>query len=115
MALVLLVEDDANLLRALETLVSTDGHAVRTAVNGVDALSVARAERPDVVVSDCMMPLMDGVELLREMKSMPALQAIPFVMTSAIASAPNASVYAFLRKPFPAKELLRVIRRALSS
>jgi CheY-like chemotaxis protein len=56
---------------------------IRTAVDGVDAMQVVAAEKPDLVVSGCMMPRMDGAGFVRALKAIPALAAIPIVMMSA--------------------------------
>ncbi|MFL9966781.1 response regulator, partial [Paraburkholderia sediminicola] len=63
MVTVLLVDDDMNLLQALEALVCGEGYEVMTASNGHEALQAARRRRPDIVVSDFMMPVMDGPAL----------------------------------------------------
>jgi CheY-like chemotaxis protein len=110
MATVLLVDDDVNLLRALQTLVHAAGHRVCTAPNGQAAMDIARHDRPDVVVTDCMMPVMDGEALCRALKASPLLSDVPVVLTSAVASAPNVPISGFLRKPFAAARLLELIR-----
>lgn len=113
MATILLVEDDLNLLRAMETLLKGEGYRVRTAPNGALAMRSARSERPDVVVSDWMMPGMDGVALVNALKSVPQLADIPVLMTSAIASPPGVPIQGFLRKPFPIAKLLDMVHRVL--
>ncbi|WP_233859952.1 response regulator [Paraburkholderia sp. HD33-4] len=110
MALVLLVDDDLNLLRALETLVTSDGYRVRTAVDGFDALSMVALEKPDLIVSDVMMPRMDGADLVRALKSEPAHAHIPVIMLSAAAFPHGLPIHALLSKPFPAARLLEVLR-----
>ncbi|MGH8782032.1 response regulator [Paraburkholderia sp.] len=114
MATILLVEDDLNLLQAMETLLRGEGYRVRTAADGTLAMRSARSERPDVVVSDWMMPGMDGVALVKALQSVPQFADIPVVMTSAIASPPGVTVHGFLRKPFPVAKLLDMVRRALT-
>ncbi|MFM0132896.1 response regulator [Paraburkholderia sediminicola] len=110
MALVLLVEDDANLLRALETLVGDTGYRVCTASDGLKVMGTVCKGRPDVVVFDVMMPGMDGVKFVRALKAVPALADIPVVMTSAAATAPEVAIHTFLAKPFSAATLLQVLR-----
>ena len=56
MATVLLVDDDVGLLGTLGLLIAAEGHLVRTATNGRDALRLALESRPDIVVTDCAMP-----------------------------------------------------------
>ncbi|MGF6571605.1 CheY-like chemotaxis protein [Paraburkholderia sp. GAS333] len=110
MTLVLLVEDDVNLLRALETLVTDDGYRVHTAADGQYAMLEVARERPDIIVSDVMMPRMDGLGLVRALLAIPALSGIPVVMTSATALSPAIPVHTFLSKPFSAVRLLEVLR-----
>lgn len=112
MTLVLLVDDDANLLAALKALISGAGYRVQTAVDGVDAMRAVTNEKPDVVVSDSMMPRMDGAGFVRALKAIPALAAIPIVMMSAAACPTALPLHAFLPKPFPAVKLLEVLQDA---
>jgi CheY-like chemotaxis protein len=112
MATVLLVDDDINTLNALRELVGQEGYRVRTAEDGVDALKSALAERPDVVISDCMMPHMDGLALMREMRRNSALMDVPLVLVSALVTPPpDADVVGFLRKPFAVSQLLDMLHR----
>lgn len=112
MATVLLVDDDINTLNALRELVGQEGYRVRTAGDGVDALKSALAERPDVVISDCMMPHMDGLSLMREMRRNSTLMDVPLVLVSALVTPPpDADVVGFLRKPFAVSQLLDMLHR----
>ncbi|MFC0696635.1 response regulator [Paraburkholderia humisilvae] len=111
MATVLLAEDDTGLLDAMEALVSSEGYLVIRAVNGVEALRYARAERPDLVITDWMMPVMDGVGLVRALASDARLSGVPVIFCSALAMPPLGLRYAeFLRKPFAASRLIQLIR-----
>ncbi|MEX3954130.1 response regulator [Paraburkholderia sp. EG287A] len=112
MATVLLVDDDPRLLDALAALVESDGfHAIK-ALNGAQALRCARAERPAIVVTDYMMPVMDGETLIRALARDPGLAGVPVVLSSAVAAAPGRlPVAAFLRKPFPAARLLELLHQ----
>lgn len=112
MATVLLVDDDINTLNALKELVGQEGYRVRTAEDGLDALKSALAEPPDVVISDCMMPHMDGLSLMREMRRNSVLAAVPLVLVSALVTPPpDADVVAFLRKPFAVSQLLDMLHK----
>jgi two-component system, cell cycle response regulator DivK len=80
---VLIVDDFAD-ARDLMTLVLTDaGYDVLTAIDGRDALRVARAEHPDLVLMDILMPVMDGVEATRRFKADPALARTPVIAYTA--------------------------------
>ena len=114
MANVLLVEDDANLLQALGTLLVLEGHQVRRAENGREALIATSVEAPDIIVTDVMMPGMDGIALVRALRAMPLLAHIPVIMTTAINVPHVLPVQAFLRKPFSEVELVGLIDRLLA-
>jgi CheY-like chemotaxis protein len=112
MATVLLVDDDTNALDALKELVGQEGYRVNTAADGSDALRSALADPPDVVISDCMMPHMDGLTLMHEMRRNQALADIPLVLVSAVATLPSdADVAGFLRKPFAVRQLIELLHR----
>ncbi|QBQ98938.1 response regulator [Paraburkholderia pallida] len=112
MATVLLVDDDINALNALKELVGQEGYRVRTAEDGTDALRAALADPPDVVISDCMMPHMDGLALMREMRSNSVLAGVPLVLVSALVTPPaDANLVGFLRKPFAVSQLLDILHR----
>ncbi len=80
---VLVVDDQAENLYLLRALLEGHGYAVDSACNGAEALALARKQPPDVVVSDLMMPVLDGYMLLREWKADPGLLSIPFIVYTA--------------------------------
>jgi CheY-like chemotaxis protein/nitrogen-specific signal transduction histidine kinase len=84
-ATILLVDDEPDELRLFWRMLAATNRRYRilTAGNGVEALAVLREERPDVVVSDLMMPEMDGFQLVAAKNSFPELRAIPLVIISA--------------------------------
>ena len=83
---VLYVEDEASLRGLVEFWLADAGYRVLLAADGVEALDVLRAEQPDLVITDAMMPNMSGDELVAAMKDDPDLAAIPIVMATAAAS-----------------------------
>jgi len=83
MTRVLVVDDKDENLYYLEALFKGHGHAVTTARHGAEALVKARQEAPDIVVSDLLMPVMDGYTLLRQWKLDDRLAPIPFVVYTA--------------------------------
>jgi DNA-binding response OmpR family regulator len=111
MATVLLVDDDVWLLGSLGLLIAAEGHVVRTATSGDDALRLALEGRPDIVVTDCAMPGMNGVPLVRELRQHPQLASIPVILISDRGRRPHVKVSGFLRKPFPLSALLRHVHR----
>jgi two-component system KDP operon response regulator KdpE len=66
--LILVADDDAPILRLVRTKLQTDGYQVMTATNGQEALDRFEADRPDLIVLDIMMPVMDGIETLRRIR-----------------------------------------------
>jgi len=111
MASILLVDDDVGLLASLGLAVAAEGNVVRTATNGADALGLARKYLPDVVVTDCAMPVMNGVELIRALRADPALSTVPVILTSESRKPPRLRISCFIRQPFPATALLRQLHR----
>lgn len=83
MALVLIVDDDTTIVEMLADVVVEAGHSVITAANGAAALTLARERRPALIISDVMMPVMDGYALLQAVRETPALQETVIVLMSA--------------------------------
>jgi PAS domain S-box-containing protein len=80
---ILIVEDSADSRLILKKTLEAEGHRVSEAVHGGEALALARAEAPDLIVSDILMPVMDGFQLCHEVKHDPRLAMIPFVFYTA--------------------------------
>jgi PAS domain S-box-containing protein len=80
---ILIVDDHKTSLQALHAMLAGAGYEVADAANGVEALEEARRVRPDLVVSDILMPQMDGYSLCREMRRDPALRDVPIVLYTA--------------------------------
>jgi CheY-like chemotaxis protein len=79
---VLLAEDDRFLRRAAESRLRQNGFTVLPAVDGEEALQVARAERPDLILLDLIMPKLQGFEVLKALKQDPATAPIPVIVLS---------------------------------
>ncbi|WP_244817622.1 response regulator [Caballeronia sp. Lep1P3] len=109
---VLVVEDNADLREYMRRLLAAAGHDVRVAADGRAALEAARAAHPEVIVSDVMMPRLDGYGLLRALREDAALRETPIVLLSARAGEEarvgglEAGADDYLTKPFSARELL---------
>ena len=114
MKTVLVVDDEQSLARLVHDILCDEGYAVMTAHNGVEALACLHTVKPDLVLSDYMMPGLDGHELALAMQADPELAPIPFVLMSA-ARAPSSAepCAAFLRKPFDLDELVALVQRCL--
>lgn len=80
---ILVVEDEAKLARTIALYLGQRGYDVRTVGNGVEALTAVAETRPDVIVTDIMMPVMDGYTLCRRLRADPAACTIPFLFLTA--------------------------------
>jgi CheY-like chemotaxis protein len=113
--LILVVDDEFDVLSAYTMLFEYRGFRVRTAGNGEEALAAAARERPDIVVSDYMMPIMDGAQLCLKWREDPQLKDIPFILASA--GIPRKDVElpydTFFKKPIRFEVLLDEIARLL--
>lgn len=116
MAKVLIIDDEAPIVDLLADIVEERGHVVLCANNGVSGLALARAESPDLIISDVMMPLLDGYALLRALRSEAALAHIAVVLVSAgfprngqLQSNPPADAY--LNKPFDITAVETILER----
>src|SRR5512140_2598275 len=119
MVKILLVEDDAPLLEVLQSILESEGYEVHPAVNGKLALDLFVSCRPNLVVSDIMMPEMSGYELLEAIRAMPDGITVPFLFLSArtersdVDRARSLGVDDYLFKPFDAPELINAVRARL--
>src|ERR1700749_3367063 len=84
MAKLLLVEDDNNLREIYEARLQAEGYAIVTARDGEEALVVAKAEKPDLVVSDVMMPKISGFEMLDILRNTDGLRDVKIIMLTAL-------------------------------
>jgi CheY-like chemotaxis protein len=108
---VLVVDDDADARTLLELALSAEGLAVKSAVNGADGLKVARRWRPDVILLDLAMPVMDGYAFRAAQLLDPLLAAIPVICVSGRFDAEQAArelqLSSCLPKPFSLPEVIR--------
>jgi two-component system sensor histidine kinase/response regulator len=81
---ILVVEDEALLRQGLKALLQSRGYEVATAANGQEALDVLAQSRPDLILADIMMPVMDGYALYEAVRANPTWDAIPFVFLTAL-------------------------------
>ncbi|MCM2307173.1 MAG: EAL domain-containing protein [Sulfuritalea sp.] len=90
MARILVVDDRPTNRQMLLTLLGYTGHELIEAGNGADALELVRSSHPDLVISDILMPTMDGYEFVRELRADPAIAATPVIFYTATFSKPEA-------------------------
>jgi chemosensory pili system protein ChpA (sensor histidine kinase/response regulator) len=112
---VMVVDDSITVRRVTERLLERNGMRVITAKDGVDAVSLLREHRPDIILLDIEMPRMDGFEVANHVRNDPRLQHIPIVMiTSRVGQkhrtrAMETGVDDYLGKPYQENQLLATI------
>jgi DNA-binding response OmpR family regulator len=112
---ILIADDEPDLLELLQINLEIEGHDVERACDGTQALKLALAGRPDLVVLDVMMPGMDGLEVLRALRSEPGYAHLPVVLLTARGSGPeilegrDSGADCYITKPFQMEELLDFI------
>ncbi|WP_343651753.1 response regulator [Herbaspirillum sp.] len=116
--LLLIVDDEIDITDTYSMLLELHGFRVVTAAHGVDALAKAQLEWPDLVISDCMMPVMNGLELCAALRALPDGQTLPVILCSGAPERHDLSQSShnlFLRKPVFFDRLLEEIQRLLPS
>ena len=118
---ILIVDDNSQDLTLLQTLLNRHGYGVTAAANGAEALEKARSERPDMIISDILMPIMDGFTLCREWKRDDRLKDIPFVFYTATYTDPKDEEFAlglgaerFIVKPQEQEVFLGMVEEVFS-
>lgn len=118
---VLVVDDSADNRYFFESLLKGSGYDAAGAVNGAEALEKLTSDNFDLIISDILMPVMDGFRLLKECKGDPKLQDIPFIFITGVyldqedeELALKLGVKAFLRKPVEPGDLIKAIDAAVS-
>ena len=113
---ILIVEDDTNLLATLKYNLDKDGYDVATAVDGAEAIETARKEKPDLIILDIMLPIMNGFEICRILRKE---MTVPILMLTAKAEEMDKIVGLeigaddYMTKPFSMRELLARVRAML--
>ncbi len=117
---ILVVDDNETDLYMLETLLKGNGYHVITATNGVEALEKARQEKPDMIISDILMPKMDGFQLCRELKKDEELKDIPVLFYSATYTNEGSRKLAlgigavdYIIKPMEPDEFIKIVKKVL--
>jgi DNA-binding NtrC family response regulator len=114
---VLIVDDEKNMRRLLERVLGKDGCEVRSADGGAAALRILREEEFDLIVSDLVMPVISGLDLMKEAKA--RRPDVPFILITAhgtigsAVEAMKAGAFDYLTKPAGRDEILRTVRKAL--
>jgi PAS domain S-box-containing protein len=121
MATILIVDDVPANRRVLATILGYHGHRLLEAADGREALATVHAEHPDLVITDVLMPVMDGYEFVKQLRLEPATSRIPVVFYTAHygerearALALSSGVAYVLAKPAGSEEVLKIVGLALS-
>lgn len=114
---VLVVDDEPFMVRLIGIVLERDGYEMLHAANGREAVDLARREIPNLIIMDGMMPQMDGLAALRQLKQEEATRGIPVILLTANPNrfsredAVSSGATVFLTKPFSPTQLLGEIRR----
>ena len=117
---ILVIEDQEDLRGVLRDLFTSSGYTVIEAVDGAAGVAMAKSDRPDIILMDIQMPIIDGYEATRQIKSDPRLSSIPVVAVSSFAmkgdeeKARAAGCDDYVTKPYSPIQLLRMVRGYLS-
>ena len=116
---ILIVEDQEDNRVIMRDVLSTAGYHLIEALNGEDGVKLAQSERPDLILMDIQLPVMDGYEATRRIKADPNLKSIPIIAVTSYAlsgdevKARAAGCDGYVAKPFSPRELLARVREYL--
>lgn len=119
---VLIIDDDATNRKLLRKVLEVEGHSVLESDNGVSALKVLERSTVDAVISDILMPEMDGYRLCFEIRKNPKLSSLPFIVYTASYTSPADERVAlkfgadrFIRKPASGNEIIKTLFEVVAS
>jgi two-component system cell cycle response regulator DivK len=116
---ILVVEDHADNRQILRDLLTSAGYEILEAENGERGVAIAAAQKPDLILMDIQLPIMDGYEATRQIKSDPVLRQIPIIVITSYAmsgdedKARGAGCDAYVTKPYSPRQLLGIVRKQL--
>ncbi len=117
MKTVLVIDDEVAIAEILEAIITDGGYRAIVASNGRQALERIKDNLPDLIVTDFMMPVLDGAGLIAALNVLPEHRRIPVIMMSSVPESSVAShcsgYAAFLRKPFRIGSVLQIIERVI--
>ena len=121
MAKVLVIEDDTHIWKMIEYKLKKGNHDLTWACDGMKAIEALEAEKPDLIISDIMVPYMDGLQILKKVKSMDNLKDIPVIMLTSKAQEDDIlkglelGAHDYMAKPFSPAELILRVNKPLKS
>ena len=116
---VLIADDEIHIVHVVAIKLRNNGYEVVAASNGAEAYDLACSESPDIIVTDCQMPFMTGLELIEKLRANEQTKDVPVILLTARSFAipqevqDSLKVEACLSKPFSPKELLKSIQDIL--
>jgi DNA-binding response OmpR family regulator len=116
---ILIVEDEPDIAASMAARLDLEGFKVGTAANGQEGVQKARTDKPDLIILDIMMPLLNGYDVLNLLKGDPATQSIPIIVLTALPhvedaeNAFEAGATDFLNKPYTNERLIQKVRKIL--
>lgn len=120
MSQILVVDDSASIRQALKIAIGSLGHSVTEACNGQDGVSKASCAHFDLVITDLNMPLMDGLSMIRTLRTKPDFAGVPIVFLTTESDpaikgqAKAAGATGWITKPFDADQLCRIVSKVLA-
>jgi CheY-like chemotaxis protein len=117
--LIMVADDEEDIKAVLEMFLEVAGYDVITAYDGLDAIEKIHESKPDLVLMDIMMPLIDGIEVVRQMKADDSIKHIPVIMLTAasksdmVEKAMQAGAVDYIQKPFEPEQVQNVIQKTL--
>jgi len=118
-ATILIVEDNTVIRKAIESILKKYGYNVIIAFDGQEALSIVSNQIPDLIISDIMMPNLNGYEFYKQIRDMPDFNIVPFIFLTAldeekeVRQAKELGVDDYLTKPFTKEDLISVVKGKL--
>lgn len=117
MATILTVDDSPSIRQMIKVVLGPAGHNVLEAGDGAQGLETAKAAKPDLVITDLNMPVMNGLELIKALRKQPSLLGIPIVFLTTESNdatkqeAKAAGATGWITKPFKPEQLLAVVSK----
>lgn len=113
----ILIVDDSGMCLAILTSILGEDYRIRAAKDGAIALRAVGTSKPDLIIMDVIMPVMDGIEAVRQLKANPDTADIPVIMLSGLTDGipPDLGVNAVLVKPIDGHEVIRTVKRVLEA
>ncbi len=116
---ILVADDESHILNVVSLKLTNAGYSVSTAVDGQEALEMATAQRPDLLITDYHMPQLSGLELCQRLRENPATTGIPTIMLTARgyslepADTERSGILRMISKPFSPRQLLAAVNEML--